>query len=129
MKLENNWRNKTLELLEKDVWPATAYESSLIERCYELRKKTLNDFTIDDLRVMIGQQIGLFYLLPLVIEKLNENLFAEGNFYEGDLLQSVGRIDSAFWAANKQYWQSINALIENKKAELEERKIDMAGFY
>ena len=70
MKLENNWRQKTLENLEKDYWDNPSYDSHLVKRCHELRKIPLDSFTTEDLRIMIGQQIGLDYLIPLALETL-----------------------------------------------------------
>ena len=89
MKLENNWRLKTIENLEKVEWPHFDFDSRLIRRTKELRKVPLNEFTIEDLRLMIGQQIGLNYLIPLALETLTEDLYAEGDFFEGDLLKNV----------------------------------------
>ncbi len=129
MKVENNWRTKTLELLENHVWPSAEYDSFLIRRCHELRKKVLNEFTVEDLRIMIGQQIGIFYLIPLAVEILTKNLIAEGDFYEGDLLQNVLKVDSAFWDNNQKYRKAIYMLIKNREVELAERKIDMGSFY
>jgi hypothetical protein len=128
MKFENNWRFKTLEALEKKEWQPVDFDSFLIKRTHELRKKVLSDFTIEDLRIMIGQQIGLDYLIPLAIEVLTVNLFAEGDFYEGDLLQSVLKTESRFWGDNKQYLLAINSLIKNRESELSEKKIDLNGF-
>ena len=65
MKLENNWRQKTLENLEKDFWGKPDYDSHLVTRCHELTKLPLDNFTTEDLRIMIGQQISLDYLIPL----------------------------------------------------------------
>ena len=75
MKLENNWRQKSLENLEKDNWgdPDEA-PTELIKRCLELRRVPLDSLTIEDLRRMIGQQIGLKYLIPLSIEELEKDL-------------------------------------------------------
>lgn len=128
MKFENNWRSKTLESLEKKKWQLSAFDSFLVKRAHELRKKVLSDFTVEDLRLMIGQQIGLYYLVPLAIEVLTVNPFAEGDFYEGDLLQNLLKIDAGFWNNNKQYWLVINSLIKNHEVELIERKIDLNGF-
>lgn len=95
--LEHNWRFKTIELLEKDVWPTlSGEETTLIKRCHALRKKVLNDFTVEDLRIMTGQNIGLDYLVPLAIGVLSDDLFAEGDYYEGDLLKNVLNIAPAF---------------------------------
>ena len=43
-KFENNWIDKTLEILENKVWEKPDYESYLVTTCYELRKKQLKEF-------------------------------------------------------------------------------------
>lgn len=118
MKLENNWQQKTIENLEKNIWPQSNQHSHLINTCSLLRKKPIQNFTIEDLRIMIGQEIGLDYLIPFAIEKLSIDLFAEGDMYEGDLLKSVLNIDTDFWKSNKIYWQQINELISPRREEL-----------
>jgi hypothetical protein len=99
--LENNWRQKTIENLEKEVWQHFDSDSYLIKRTKELRKVQLDTFTTEDLRIMIGQQIGLNYLIPLALETLTTDLFAEGDFFEGDLLKNVLAIRTEFWNNNK----------------------------
>lgn len=130
MKLENNWRQKSLESLEKKTWPALSSDegSYLIRTCNLLRKKKLQDFTTEDLRIMIGQEIGLYFLMPLAIETLTDNLFAEGDYYEGDLLKSVIDVDTKFWDDNKDYWQQLNELIKNRRQEIKEMKFDLSKF-
>lgn len=130
IKLENNWRQKSLESLEKKTWPALSSDegSYLIKTCNSLRKKQLQDFTTEDLRIMIGQKIGLHFLMPLAIETLTDNLFAEGDYYEGDLLKSVLDLDTKFWDDNKDYWQQINELIKNRRQEIKEMKFDLSKF-
>ena len=87
MKLENNWCYKTIENLEKDKWPQHDFDSFLVRRTQELRKIPLNELTTEDLRIMIGQQIGLDYLVPLALETLTQDIWAEGDFFEGYLLK------------------------------------------
>lgn len=130
MKLENNWRQKSLESLEKKTWPALSSDegSYLIKTCNSLRKKQLQDFTTEDLRIMIGQEIGLYFLIPLAIDTLTDNLFAEGDYYEGDLLKSVLDVDTKFWDDNKDYWQQLNELIKNRRQEIKEMKFDLSKF-
>ena len=129
MKLENNWRNKTIENLEKNKWAAIDFDSHLVKRTQELRKIPISEFTIEDLRIMIGQQIGLEYLIPIALEILIEDLWAEADFYEGDVLNSVLKIDTEFWDNNKSYWLTLHHLIENRTDELEKRKLDVSIFY
>jgi hypothetical protein len=130
MKLENNWRQKTLENLEKKTWPPLSPDegSYLIKTCNSLRKKPLQDFTTEDLRIMIGQEIGLYFLMPLAIETLTNDLFAEGDMYEGDLLKNVLEIDTKFWDDNENYWQQLNDIIKNRRQEIAKMKFDISKF-
>ena len=48
---------------------------------------------------MIGQQIGLPYLMPLALELLRTDPFTAGDFYEGDLLAIMLRVDAMFCAS------------------------------
>jgi len=130
LKLENNWRQKSLESLEKNTWPALSagYGSYLMNTCHSLRKKQLQDFTTEDLRIMIGQEIGLYFLIPLAIETLTENLFAEGDMYEGDLLKNVLDVNTRFWDDHKDYWQLLSELIQNRRHEIKAMKFDLSKF-
>jgi hypothetical protein len=130
MKLENNWRQKSLESLEKNTWPALSSDegSYLIKTCNSLRKKQLQDFTTEDLRIMIGQEIGLYFLIPLAIETLTDNLLAEGDMYEGDLLKNVLEVDTKFWDDNKNYWQQLNEIFKNRHEEITKMKFDISKF-
>jgi hypothetical protein len=62
-----------------------------------LRRKPLDEFNTEDLRIMIGQNIGLRYLIPLALDRLTRNTFVSGDFYRGDLLGVVLRAERAFW--------------------------------
>jgi len=130
IKLENNWRQKSLESLEKKTWPALSSDegSYLIRTCNLLRKKQLQDFTTEDMRIMIGQEIGLYFLMPLVIETLTNDLFAEGDMYEGDLLKNVLDVDTKFWDDNKNYWQQLNEITKDRRQEITKMKFDLSKF-
>ena len=126
--MENNWKQKTLENLEKEVWRQFDSDSRLVRRTKELRKIQLSSFTIEDLRLMIGQRFSLDYLIPLALESLTEDLFAEGDLYKGDLLKSVLSIGTEFWDNNKNYWTELNELIKDKRLEIAEKRIDCDKF-
>ena len=128
MKLENSWRQKTLENLEKDYWDNPSYDSHLVKRSHELWKIPLDSFTTEDLRIMIGQLIGLDYLIPLALETLTIDLFVEGDFFEGDLLKNVLSIETQFWNNNKSYWLTLDNLIKDRRSEIENKKFDVANF-
>jgi len=116
MTLQQNWRYQTLEKLENDHWGLVPKnESYLVTTMHELRHKQLNDFTIEDLRILIGQSMGLQFLIPLAIEALENDFFSEGHFYQGDLIQSVLTSDAQFWKSERDSWSRILQLCEDNK--------------
>ena len=78
--------NQTLEQLEHKQYGEPPYPSHLVRTTYALRKKPLNDFTVEDLCIMVGQNFNLEYILPLAINVLLANPLAAGEYYPGDLL-------------------------------------------
>jgi len=128
MKLENNWRRKSLENLEKSNWGEPDFDSHLITTCHKLRRKTLDEFSIEDLRIMIGQNIGLKFLIPLALEELNKNILAEGDYYEGDLLQAVLNSETEFWQTNKTILVELTLLVQSNIETITLNKINLTGF-
>ncbi|MDC7997708.1 contact-dependent growth inhibition system immunity protein [Gilvibacter sediminis] len=119
MKLENNWRSKSLENLEKDHWgPVPKDESRLVTRCHQLRKIPLDQFETEDLRLMIGQSIGLKFLVPIALEVLEQNILAEGDLYEGDLLSATLTSDRNYWESQKESWDKLCAIIKENQEVL-----------
>jgi len=94
-------RSKSLQHLEGQDWGEPTYDSHLVTECHRLRRIPLHEFTAENLRIMIGQQIGLPYLIPLALEMLRGNPFTAGDLYEGDLLAAVLRADSRFWIVTR----------------------------
>lgn len=118
----------TIEKTENDYWEEPGYSTQLVKRCHELRKVPIDKFTIEDLRIMIGQQFSLPILIPIALEKFADDLFVAGDFYEGDLLNCVLLINTEYWNAHEFYWLKLNALIKNRRDEIVLKKIDLARF-
>lgn len=108
-------RNKTLEELDGEVRGKPAFKTHLDRTCYALHKKPLKDFTAEDLRIKIGQNESLEYLIPLAIEVLQENPFIDGDYYEGDLLSSVLSVKKDFWQKSPHLYKSVENILQ--KAE------------
>jgi hypothetical protein len=84
--------NLTLLDLERDKWSdPTIVWTPLTRRIRDLARIPLREFTVEDLRLLIGQERALDTLLPLALEELKNNPFAEGDMYVGDLLMTVVR--------------------------------------
>jgi hypothetical protein len=122
MRFEKNWRHMTLEVLEKDIWPEVNMddESHLTSTCRFLRKKPLLELSIEELRIMIGQNIGLEYLIPIALEELKKDILAEGDFYEGDLLTAVLNADPEYWNRKKKNRNLLYRLVLEEFSALED---------
>ncbi len=74
-------------------------------------QKPIGEFTTEDLRIMIGQDIGTVFLVPLALEKLAADPLAEGNCYPGDLLCSVLNLPGQFWQRHSGWRSQLEAII------------------
>jgi len=111
-------RYKTLEELEGEEWDEPVFDSHLVTTCHKLRKEPISSFTVEDLRIMIGQNIGLDYLIPIALETLEDNIYAEGDFYCGDLLNAVLKANKEFWNSNSEYKNDLINILENNIQDL-----------
>lgn len=91
----------------------------LIKRCHQLRTKPLRDFTVEDLRTMIEQQVALNRLVPIPLDRLQPDALVEGDYYPGDLLASVLRVDAAFWTRPPDLTVSLRKLTEGLRERME----------
>src|SRR5687768_6390163 len=106
---------KSLDQLEGVSWGQPQFNSSLVVRCHELRQKPLREMTVEDLRVLVGQGIGLDFLVPLALNHLDTDPLVGGDLYRGDLLAAVIRIDERFWKGHEDlYWAFREVLVEVK---------------
>ena len=103
--------NKSLSQLLGALTTDTTGSSALVTTGLTLYEKPLKDFTVENLRVMIGQSIGLEFLIPLAIEVLEQNPFAEGDYYPGDLLSMVMQVEPNFWRTHQDLYWSVSEIV------------------
>ncbi len=110
MKLSNP--TACLEELEGCAWgDANAdNDTNLVTRCHALRRKPLGQFAVEDLRIMIGQNIGSLHLMPYALEVLRADSLAEGDFYPGDLLSSAISLPDEFWREHQDLEQDVRSI-------------------
>ncbi len=112
LEVDEEQRNKTLQELEGEDWGEPPFPSHLVRTCHALRRKPLRDFTVEDLRIMIGQNISLNYLIPLAIEQLRRDPLVAGDFYPCDLLHAVLQVKSGFWQARPQLRTAVEEIVD-----------------
>ncbi|MGW0925157.1 contact-dependent growth inhibition system immunity protein [Streptomyces sp. NPDC002755] len=105
-------RDRSLGELERDSWLATSGgETRLMATVRELRRKPIGSLTVEDMRLLIRQEVGLAYLLPLAIEVLRTNPRAEGDMYEGDLLAAVLTRSAELWSESPELRGEVRLII------------------
>lgn len=113
------WLHNTIEQLEKRNFGDMALATTtLAKRCLELCRVPVGEFSIEDLRLMIGQGFALPYLIPLAIDHLKVDLLAEGHLNPGDLLKNVLSVNPLFWEQYPQHRAEIRILIKDRLHEL-----------
>ena len=112
----------TIEQLEGGGWgDPRGYGLPLEIECWEVSTKPLEDFTPRDIDLLVGQGIGLRYLIPMAVVLLEEHALLMAWAYPGDLLTTVLGVCSEFWDANPD----LRIDIENIVADLESNVADL----
>ena len=111
----------SLEVLENDFWGPPTFPSNLVKTCHKIRTLPLNQLTIEHLRMAILQKISLPYLVPLAVQKLQNDPLAEGAFYEGDLLNSVLNIPDEYFEWDKASAANISIIALKAEAALKSK--------
>ena len=105
-------RSKSLQQLGWQDWGEAAYDSHIVTECHRLRRVPLGEYKVEDLRITIGQNLGLEYLVPLALEQLQEDPFAEGAYFPGDLLVTVLGAKGEFWQAHLELRDHVATVAE-----------------
>lgn len=111
----------TIESLENDFWgnpPSDA--TNLMISIYSLRQKSIEDFSTENLRLLIGQNIALDILIPKAISVLEENILAEGDYYRGDLLKAVIECNRDYWTKHPEEKGNVVSIINTGINSLQE---------
>ncbi|WP_253776169.1 contact-dependent growth inhibition system immunity protein [Goodfellowiella coeruleoviolacea] len=105
--------NRSLEELDGQRWGDPPADSTyLITTVLQLRRKPVGEVSTEDFRILIGQQVGLPWLVPLALQQLRRDPLAQGDFYPGDLLGAVLRVNAEFWAANPALAHQVHAVLD-----------------
>jgi hypothetical protein len=100
----------SLEQLENDFWGEPEFDSYVITACHKARKKPLSELSHEEIRLLIGQRIGLKYLLPMALDILEKEPLIEVTFYEGDLMNELIRLDISDWQDGEQLQRFKNLI-------------------
>lgn len=113
--------SRTLSELLNKKWkgeipiPTDSYP---IRHLYALYDRKISEYTIEDFRFLVNQNIALEYIMPLTLEILSKNILAAGDFYDGDLLNAALTVPSSFWKENPSQHSAMKELLETQQDDL-----------
>ncbi|PJN21112.1 hypothetical protein CG736_35165 [Kitasatospora sp. CB02891] len=122
-------RDRSLDELERDCWPVRSDgETRLMATVRELRRKPIGDLTVEDMRLLIKQDVGLAHLLPQAVEVLRVDPLAEGDMYEGDLLAAVLTRGAEVWSETPELRREVRMIVSELADVPPALKREVEGF-
>jgi hypothetical protein len=113
-----------LEDLDGVAWgPAPEDATGLVKRVHELRRRQIRKLSPEDMRVLIGQEVGLDPLIPVALELLQDDPLLEAGLYPGDLLVAVLGVEQDYWDKRP----ALAAQIERTLDSIEHPPIELAS--
>jgi hypothetical protein len=109
-------RSRSIEEIEGDYWgmpPAPG--TRLIDEVHRLRRVPVGELTVEDLRLLVGQGVALTVVMPLAVQRLEEDPLAEGDLFEGDLLTAVLRVPVGFWSDHPDLAERLRARLKRDR--------------
>ncbi len=110
MKLEKQF-DCSLDEIEGFKENTSGLNSGLIERCMLARAKKIKELSVEEVRVLISQKIGLNYIVPFSLGILEKEPLIFGGLHKGDLLVAVLNVDESFWATNPKWNNQLMEII------------------
>ena len=81
---------KSIAELERKHWPKLGPEASHFHRrCYDAVTKPISELSVADLRLLISQDIGLRFVVPITLEIVEKDPLLECEHFKGDLLTAI----------------------------------------
>lgn len=115
-------RDKTPEQLLGPLEPPVL-NSGLTESVHRLWRTPVKRFSLGDLRLLIGQQLALEYLVPIALTHLQEHPLAEGTYYPGDLLKMVATVPESYWDRRPDLRPTIVTALERALARIHRKNV------
>lgn len=112
--------NKSIVELENWDGPDSDFDSYVVQTSQRAVKKPLNQLSLEEIRLLLSQEIGVPYVLPIAVAALEQDILQEVYYYEGDLLNAVLRLPEAFWRNAKEERNIVARLVKEHYSLIKE---------
>jgi hypothetical protein len=95
------------------------YETPLIEKCEAALETPLDELSLQQMRLLINQGIGLDLLMPRALDVLDRDPAISVTFFEGDLLRACLTAPPEFWSRRGEQAARLAGIA--RRARLDDR--------
>lgn len=113
--LDRRRRSRSLEELESSAWGPPRGASHVARSVDAFRRKPIGELSTEELRLLIGQDVGRLFLVPLAL--VERDPLAEGDFLPGDLLLELLRADASFGERQRELRARLRSVAERTLAD------------
>lgn len=118
--------NLSLNQLENTNFDSNSAQISYItKRNEELRELRIIDLNDNDIRFLINQGEFHYCIISRAFDYLEEDLYREALYYEGDLLSALLDVSSLIWKNNPELEKRKNNLLTEEKLKSYEFVVDI----
>jgi CDI immunity proteins len=114
---------QTIEQLENDFWREPEFLSHVVVTSHALRKKPIDQFEVEDLRFMIGQNIGTQYLMPKALGLLEQTPLLWDYHFPGEVLHSILKLPDVYWSLHSEQLKRMCGIIGSALKQTDESLI------
>lgn len=101
-----------IDLGQINDFRVTGSEAGFIQKIHAIRNKCLRDFTVDEVRLCLAQDIGVAYLAQKALGFLETNPWIEAEHYEGDLLNTCIDISDEYWKQQMKERERMRIILQ-----------------
>ncbi len=109
-------RSKSIEELSGYYWFAPEFESNVVLKSHAMRRKPLAELTRDDIRMGVMQQIGVSYLVPVALEVVERDPYAESQAFPAEITVALLNVPTEFWIAHEDLRNRLQRVYERVEA-------------
>lgn len=127
-----NINDKSIEELENDYWEDSDFNSYIVQTTQNARKKPVSQLSYEEIRLLLGQKIGLKYVIPIALSLISKDPLAEVTFFKGDLLLQLLRLSYNDWEHNEEDLKCFQKIINDNLTLIQscdEISIDLIARY